>query len=345
MPNLVEIGNLKGFGTAESRWAAYGPYYAMFPIQFAFEIVERFSTEGDFVLDPFAGRCSSIYAASVLGRKGWGIEINPVGWLYGKVKLNPAVFNKVEKRLRDVKALENTFIKKIPELPKFFHYCFCADVLKFLLVCRAYLDWKTNDVDATLMATILVHLHGKLGEGLSNQMRQTKAMGPEYSVNWWIQNGMEKPPQINPFDFILNRLRWRYKHGIPVGAEARILLGDSVTELDKLKKLSKTKCFKFSLLFTSPPYYSITNYHSDQWLRLWMLGNKPYPNSEKHEHKGRFLSKEKYQDLLLKVFSQSSKLMKSQSVIYVRTDARKFTFNCTKETLEKCFPAHKMEID
>ncbi len=31
---------LKGFSTAEARWARFGPYYAMFPLEFAFNVVE-----------------------------------------------------------------------------------------------------------------------------------------------------------------------------------------------------------------------------------------------------------------------------------------------------------------
>lgn len=33
---------LKGFTTAEARWARFGPYYAMFPLEFAFDVVEKF---------------------------------------------------------------------------------------------------------------------------------------------------------------------------------------------------------------------------------------------------------------------------------------------------------------
>ena len=42
--------------TAESIWAHFGPYYAMFPLSFAFNIVRKYSKEGDIILDPFAGR-------------------------------------------------------------------------------------------------------------------------------------------------------------------------------------------------------------------------------------------------------------------------------------------------
>jgi len=343
MQTLEGIGNLKGHSTAEARWATFGPYYAMFPIEFAFDVVNRFSSKGESVLDPFAGRCSSIYAASILGRKGVGIEINPVGWLYGKVKLSPADFKTVEARLHVVNNNRVRYSNQLKDLPEFFHFCYCEEVLLFLLACRKELDWHHDDVDATLMGIILVFLHGKLGEGLSNQMRQTKAMGPEYSVKWWRDKKMGKPPEINPLDFVLKKIKWRYDKGVPNGEKSEVIFGDSTIELAKLKEGILPGARKFSLLFTSPPYYSVTNYHADQWLRLWLLGGKPSPAYDSHKYKGRFLSKEKYKNLLIDVFSQSASLMKENCVVYVRTDARKFTLETTKEVLKSCFPKHKFK--
>ncbi len=343
MQTLDEIGNLKGHSTAEARWATFGPYYAMFPIAFAFDVVNKFSSKGDAVLDPFAGRCSSIYAASVLGRKGVGIEINPVGWIYGKVKLSPAPIALVEERLRQICERSVEYSCQAKNLPPFFQFCYCEEVLLFLLACRSELDWENSPVDATLMAIVLVFLHGKLGEGLSNQMRQTKAMGPEYSINWWREKEMDNPPKIDPYNFILSKIKWRYEKGVPHGEVSRIIFGDSTVELPRLKASSTAEISSFSLLFTSPPYYSVTNYHADQWLRLWMLGGTPSPSYDGHKHKGRFMSKEKYKALLESVFSQSASMMRETSTIYVRTDARQFTLETTKEVLRKCFPHHKME--
>ena len=53
MINVKDI--VKGFKTPESRWARFGPYYAMFPLDFAFEVVEQYSKKDDFIIDPFAG--------------------------------------------------------------------------------------------------------------------------------------------------------------------------------------------------------------------------------------------------------------------------------------------------
>ena len=30
-------------------------------------------------------------------------------------------------------------------------------------------------------------------------------------------------------------------------------------------------------MITSPPYFDVTNFEEDQWLRLWLLGGPPHP--------------------------------------------------------------------
>lgn len=335
---------LKGFATAESRWARFGPYYAMFPLDFAFDVVETFSKQGDYIIDPFAGRCSSIYAGGVLGRNSLGIEINPVGWLYGSVKLHPADKEEVTDRLLEIYGKRNYYSRAIERMPEFFRMCYCDEVLKFLLAARTHLNWKNNNVDATLSSIILIYLHAKLGEGLSNQMRMTKSMGMNYSVKWWKKNNLKKPPEINPCEFILKKIDWRYEKGKPKITESAVVFGDSSNELKTISERAIRNNIKFSLLFTSPPYCSITDYHADQWLRLWLLGGEPYGNSLKEKHKGRFVNKQEYHDLLDNVFGSCSKMMKRKSTIYVRTDKREFTFNTTLEILKKYFPKHSVQI-
>jgi len=342
---MIQVDDIvKGFKTPEARWARFGPYYAMFPIDFAFDVVKNYSKEGDFIIDPFAGRCSSIYAGGVLGRHSLGIEINPVGWLYGVVKLNPANKKDIVDRLLEIYSKRNQYSSAIERMPVFYRMCYCDEVLKFLLAARQNLEWKTNNVDATLMSILLVYLHGKLGEGLSNQMKMTKAMGVNYSVNWWKERKLTTPPEINPIDFVIKKLDWRFEKGSPTVFDSRVIFGDSTLELKNIVKKAQDTDIRFSLLFTSPPYCSVTDYYADQWLRLWLLGGSEIPKLIHEKHKRRFDSKEDYYKLLDTVFSNCSALMDKKSTVYVRTDRREFTFNSTFEILQKHFPNHKTEI-
>lgn len=337
--------NFRSFDNPVGRWAAVGPYYAMFPLEFAFDIINRYSQKDDFIFDPFAGRGSSIFAGGVLQRKSLGIEINPVGWVYSQAKINTATDKKkVIDRLKEIYELRNDYKAEAKELPEFYKYCFSKDVIHFLLSAREKLKWERNKVDTTLMSIILVYLHNNIGQGLSNQMKQTKSMGPAYSIKWWKANGMSTPPKVDSVKLITDKLNWRYEKGTPEIDESEVILGDSTKELNRIVANSQKHDIKFSLLLTSPPYYSITDYHSDQWLRLWMLGGDTKPTSQNDIHKGRFMSKGNYKNLLDEVFGASAKMMANKSTVYVRTDAREFTLATTKEVLKKHFPNHRMKI-
>jgi DNA methylase len=334
---------LKGYDTAEARWARFGPYYAMFPLEFAFDVVKRYSRPGDYIIDPFAGRCSSIFAGGVLGRNSLGIEINPVGWLYGSVKLQPAGKDQVIDRLLEIYGKRTSYKRLLEKMDLFFRMCYCDEVLKFLLAARENLNWRANNTDATLMSIILVYLHAKLGGGLSNQMRMTKSMSMAYSISWWRKHRLTIPPEINACEFLLNRINWRYDKGTPTITESAVVFGDSSQELSSIAESAAKNNIKFSLLFTSPPYCSVTNYHVDQWLRLWLLGGEAGPQVLKDKHRGRFINKEEYYLLLDNVFGTCANMMKRKSTVYVRTDKREFTFQTTLSILQKHFRKYKLQ--
>lgn len=325
---------VRTFGTAVDRWASVGPYYAMFPLAFAREVVEKYTQPGDCLLDPFVGRGSSIYAAAASGRTGCGMEINPVGWVYSSVKLRPATKERVLQRLREVGHESASVEIGRERLPEFFDWAFSADVLRFLLTARETLRWKESKVDRTLMAFILVYLHGKRSSSLSNQMRDSKAMAPDYAVRWWAEREM-KPPDVDPIAFLQQRIEWRYKKG-KTDLPGAVLLGDSM----RLLGLRHQRAFAkpFDLLFTSPPYCGVTNYHYDQWLRLWVLGHPPSPRRRGGRWQRKFESQADYRDLLAGVFGGAARRMSEKAVVVVRTDAREFTLLATKEALRAAFP-------
>ncbi len=332
--------------TSLGRWVGLGPYYAMFPVTFAFEVVDRFSKPGNVVLDPFAGRASSVFAAAALQRYGIGIEINPVGWLYGYVKLQPGLKDAVIRRIHKMRRIADDLDQaELDILTEFFHYCYAPDVLRYLLAARKALRWKNNNVDATLMAIILVHLHGKIQNSLSNQMRQGKAMSPDYSVRWWRERQM-RPPELDPVKFLQERVAWRYAKGLPSLQSGEMILGDSRKVLKRLQsKVIRGDLPRIDLLFTSPPYFAISNYFKDQWLRLWMLGGPDRPMSNGKDEYTRFESRIAYSDLLFRVFSDCASIMAKNSIVYVRTDARLFTFETTRQILQSVFPEKKLEVE
>lgn len=328
------------YSTAESRWSGMGPYYAMFPVEFADRVVDEYTTEGDTVLDPFAGRGTAVFSAASRGRTSIGIEINPVGWVYGQTKLEPARQAHVLTRLVEVDQTASRYATAARELPEFFRRCFAPGVLRFLVAARDELDWRSSVVDRTTMAFILVYLHGKRGQALSNQMRQTKAMSPQYAIRWWAERKLT-PPEIDAVTFLGQRVAWRYAKGVPDSTRgSRVYLADATRFLNRCGGLLKSYTSPAKLLFTSPPYFGVTNYHYDQWLRLWVLGGRPDPARSGELHRGKFEHPDAYRDLLNSVFTLSASMLAPDAVVYVRTDRRPETYDVTREVLKSVFP-HK----
>ncbi|PWT83860.1 MAG: DNA modification methylase [Acidobacteria bacterium] len=331
-----------GYTTAASRWAGVGPYYAMFPVSFASTVIKEHTRIGESILDPFAGRGTSIFAAASECRVGIGIEINPVGWIYGKAKLQTAESEDVEECVAWLGKESHKYMAAAKQLPEFFRLCFCPEVRAFLLAARDLLDWRRRKTDWTTMALLMIDLHGKKQSALSNQMRQTKAMSPGYAVGWWRERGF-KPPQRDPVDFMLKKVRWRFAKGRMTIGLGRVYLGDCQSVLNRWAGHQPEN--KASLLLTSPPYYGVTNYFYDQWLRLWLLGGPERPKSRGESCKRKFENKQHYLGMLRNAFLRSEPLLKANAVIHVRTDARQFTKEATIEALEKAFPKKRLRSE
>jgi hypothetical protein len=327
------------YAKAEERWVSVGPYYAMFPTTFVDRVIDRYTNRKDQILDPFAGRSTSIFLGALNGRPSIGIEISPVGWIYGKTKLSPARGTAVVKRLDEIAELAHDLPENAGDnLPEFYSYCFSRESIRFLLTARAHLDWRHKKVDRTLMTLILIDLHGVRGRSFSNQMRQSRAMSPDYSISWWRARGLT-PPEINPQEFLKKKIKWRYAKGVPEITNGSVWLGDSTTLMRHVtNNVSNGRLKRIKLLFTSPPYMEISDYHRDQWLRLWLLGGEPLPHRNQEQYRNNFSSPPKYRQLLASVFGQASEVMSQYGYVYVRTDAREQTFEITHDVLREYFP-------
>ena len=321
------------YSNAAGRWAGFGPYYAMFPVNFARQVIEDMSPDGGSILDPFCGRGTAPFIAQASGRRALGIDNNPVAWVFSKVKTAPEPDKKkLFNRLKIVQKAVSVEDKKSEN--EFQEWAWSEKVLGFLNASRRMLDWREDITDRTLMGFMLVHLHAKLGCGISNQMQQARALGPDYAVRWWKKRNL-RPPNINPHDYFRNRIEWRYRHGvIKQDLTAEIVHGDST------KILSEYSDKKFDLLFTSPPYFDITDYRQDGWIRLWLLGEGPSMPDWKQDN--RTTRKKLYQQMLLDVFCSAYGLLNPYSVIWIRTDSREFTKNSTLQALHSVWPKRKI---
>lgn len=331
------------YGTAEARWAGIGPYYGMFPTAFTDWAVDEYTHPGETVLDPFAGRGAAIFSAAVAGRAAIGIDINPLGYVYSNAKLKPSEHKAVIDKLEFIGDISEQYRGAAAVLPPFFHHCYTPQVREFLLAARAHLNWRQANADRVLMALLLISLHGKQGAALSNQMRQSAAMAPNYCIRWWREKGLA-PPDTDPVAFLKARIAWRYVHGAPRTHNAVVYLGDSRQRLPRIaREVKEGERDKVRLLITSPPYHNVTNYYYDQWLRIWLLGGPECPVARvSNRYGGKFSNQRQYRRLLQQVFAKCRPILAKDAVIYVRTDKRESTYRNTKIALELNFPEKRI---
>lgn len=294
------------------------------------------------MLDPFAGRGTAIFSAAIQQRPAIGIELNPLGYVYANAKLKPGNYKEVTRRLEELVENAHCYRQASDSLPEFFHLCFTDKVREFLLAARASLKWRRSKTDRTLMALILISMHGKRHQSLSNQMRQSTAMAPAYCIRWWTEKDLA-PPDIDPASFIQKRIEWRYVHGIPNIEGASVFLADSLHKLPALARdVQANKRLRAKLLLTSPPYHNVTNYYYDQWLRLWLLGCSDIPGKQEKQYGGKFSNLQQYCGLLNKVFAKAKPILADDAIIYIRTDQRESTLKTTRAVLTDIFPEKRI---
>jgi len=83
--------------STKSYTQGFHSYPAMMIPQVAGRLIEKYSKEGDFILDPFCGSGSVLVEARIAWRYSWGIDLNPLAVLIARVKttpINPSILYK-----------------------------------------------------------------------------------------------------------------------------------------------------------------------------------------------------------------------------------------------------------
>jgi hypothetical protein len=251
------------------------PYFAMFPESFVRRNVLAWSKRDDVVLDPFSGRGTTVFESLLNGRRGIGCDTNPVAVCLSKAKADPPKLAEVIERINTLEKASHGFKTEASEVTdEFFTLCFHEATLQQLLFLKKKLDWRDGRADCFIGALALGCLHGeshRTGLCFSNRMPRTISTKPAYSVRWWTEKGCV-PPERDVFPILRTCAAYRYQAPIPQ-LKGRVVEGD----VRRAKTLLRTYKQKVKLVITSPPYLDITDYHEDQWLRLWFLGGAAKP--------------------------------------------------------------------
>lgn len=247
------------------------PYYTMFRPEFPLAALEGVSGR---VLDPFCGRGTTNFAARLLGLPSVGVDASPVAVAIASAKIvdvePEAVVNLAEELLVSAVGAQ------VPR-GEFWELAYHQDTLSELCIVRQGLLERRKSGDAAttaLSAVMLGALHGPRGKNvqsyLSNQMPRTYATKPEGAVRFWRARDMQ-PEYVSVLEVVRRRAARAFGQ-TPPAAGGAVLHGDS-------RSLDIPQSFgPFNHIVTSPPYYGMRTYLSDQWLRGWFLGGAAVPD-------------------------------------------------------------------
>lgn len=325
MKDILETSNLTD---PKIRLNAICPYFTMFPLAFPYRILRKIP-KNELVYDPFCGRGTTNYASRLLGITSYGVDSNPIAYAVAQAKLIYANPETIIKRCREV--LQNTQIDATPA-GEFWQWAYSPFTLEGICKLRKYFISKPNldKTDIALRAIILGVLHGpkmKLQASyLSNQMPRTFATKPDYSLTYWKKNRI-MPDEVNIAELVGRRANYIFNKQLPQQSEGRIILGDSRT-------IARITNKKFSWIITSPPYYGMSTYEQDQWLRNWFMGGSSkvnYSNKAQLKH----WSEKVFIEDLSKVWANTAKKCSPEAKLVIRFGALPSKSNRTPSDLIK----------
>ena len=297
------------------RFHSICPYFAMFPETFVRRNVLAWSKRDDVILDPFSGRGTTVFESLLNGRKGLGCDTNPVAVCLSKAKVDPPKLPEIMERLDVLERACKRFTSRAPEVSdEFFTLCFHEATLRQLLFLRKKLDWRESRTDCFIGALALGCLHGESHRTelcFSNLMPRTISTKPAYSVRWWTVKGCF-PPERDVFAILRACAEYRYESVVPQ-LKGKVVEGD----VRRAGTLLRSYKDKVKLVITSPPYLDITDYHEDQWLRLWFLGgaSKPIGGQGKDDRHRRI---EAYWQFLREAWKGIAPLLQDSAQVVIR---------------------------
>ena len=243
-------------------------YRACFKPQLPLFFIDRLTSPGDIVYDPFMGRGTTLLEAALKGRIPYGNDTNPLSCALIEPRLSPPTFEEVLKRLseipwEDFEGFENE------ELLTFYHPQTLAKIegLRSWLISRQE-NGTIDNVDKWIKMVAINRLTGH-----SPGFFSVYTLPPNQAVTVKRQRlinikRQQTPPLRDVSSIIAKKSKSLLSQEHAHAQEYKTLTSAS-------HQTSEVLSDSVSLTVTSPPFLDIVDYESDNWLRCWFIGVNP----------------------------------------------------------------------
>jgi len=322
------------------------PYFTMFPLAFPSGIIKKYLQEpGGCVLDPFCGRGTTNYSARENRLFSIGIDSNPVAYSISLAKIANTSPDRIMKELHNI--LNSTANYDVPS-DEFWEMVYHPHVLREICKIRsALIDDCFSDERVALRGIILGALHGGLTKTvpsyLSNQAPRTYSPKPAYSIGFWKARGL-CAPDVDVCEIIKRRAEKYYSPEEKV-CRGMIIEGDctksSIFNLvkDRLERENKG----VSLVITSPPYYGMNTYITDQWIRNWFIGGSSKVDYSKNRQI-EYNNPKDFANILRSVWSNCASVSNTNTKMFIRLGAIRSADSSPLDILESSLDSTSWEI-
>lgn len=237
-------------------------YPAKFTIDLAIEYIQRLTKPGDVVYDPFLGSGTTLLASRLLGRNGYGTDINHIAILISKfklLKLTELNFNHLQKfienfKLEYPKEIESTTLFSYPSI----NHWFCDDSIKVLSLIKNKIELMEDENEKIFSKLVI----SSIINSASNQESDTRYA----AIN---------KPRLN-VEFVAGLFVKKFEATLELYKEFNKEKDFNVFEVPAL--LDSKKCTTLlgekciDLILTSPPYPNTYDYYLYHKHRMNWLG-------------------------------------------------------------------------
>jgi len=250
-------------------------YRACFKPQLPRFFIERLTSAGEIVYDPFMGRGTTLLEAALLRRTPMGCDVNPLSTVLTGPRLQPPLLDDVSERLD---AIDFNDSEEAPEdLLVFYH----SDTLRQITALKKYLRQRRrrgqfDPADAWIELIALNRLTGHSPGFFSvytMPLNQAVSVKSQRKIN---ERRNQSPVPRNVPQIILKKSKQLLKE---CGMEQRAALQAAARKSLLLTSGSHStpviKSKSVALVVTSPPFLDVVDYAGDNWLRCWFLGIDP----------------------------------------------------------------------